>query len=210
MLTRVNFYLLILIFILLFFSRYGFAEPQHHIVGTIEETFEWKPLIQGDDVILLIDSLGGDATAGLRVVNQIRELQDKGFKVKCFVKQYAMSAAFLILSNCSRRYARPDAQLMWHTVRYPFFVYSGFDLNLAKSIYEDLQDWQDKADALVRRNCFFKVGLVGFCPSERIFNKLRDKEIVMGVNLINIIDPCYIHGVTDPITRKVTVGGCYE
>jgi len=64
-----------------------------------------------DIVTLRIDSGGGDAFVGLRLSDAIRFAP---FPVHGVVTGRACSAAFLVLQNCDRRIAWPNARLVFH------------------------------------------------------------------------------------------------
>jgi ATP-dependent protease ClpP protease subunit len=68
-------------------------------------------------IYVLINSGGGDVLAGLQFVSAIKAAQSLGVRVRCFVPNIAMSMAFVILSECSERYALKYSLLLFHPMR---------------------------------------------------------------------------------------------
>jgi ATP-dependent Clp protease protease subunit len=73
--------------------------------------------LESDEPIdLLINSPGGSVYAGMAVVDAIKFAQERGVEVRCVSGVMAASMGFIILSECSQRYALPNARLLFHPI----------------------------------------------------------------------------------------------
>lgn len=74
--------------------------------------------INPDDnsLFIVINSPGGSASEMDMIVSKIRQLKERGVVVKCLVDGVAASAATIIFSECSERYATDRSVIMWHSV----------------------------------------------------------------------------------------------
>lgn len=89
--------------------------------GEIEEcgagllTNQFQTLAEcGDEITLLITSLGGSVEAGGAIIRAIRYAQERGCGVTGEVRGYAMSMAVLVLQACDLRLAAPEDIVMVH------------------------------------------------------------------------------------------------
>ena len=70
-----------------------------------------------EDINLLINSPGGSVLAGLQLLESVRVAKSRGVNVRCAVSTLAASMAFILLSECSERYALGNSLLLFHPVR---------------------------------------------------------------------------------------------
>jgi ATP-dependent protease ClpP protease subunit len=68
-------------------------------------------------VTIVIDSPGGSVFAAYAILNIMRGVQANGVHIRCFVRDIAASAAFMILSKCDSRYGAPYSHYLWHAPR---------------------------------------------------------------------------------------------
>lgn len=73
------------------------------------------------DVVLLINSGGGEVTAGKMFMKAMDTVRRRGNKIECVVLM-AMSMAYNITEKCTKVFLMKDAQIMWHE---PRFIMSG-------------------------------------------------------------------------------------
>lgn len=67
---------------------------------------------------LVIDSNGGDAQAALALIQAMREFVAGGRRaIVCYVPRKALSAGLYTLLQCTDRYIKHDAKLLWHQAR---------------------------------------------------------------------------------------------
>jgi len=68
-------------------------------------------------IFIVLDSPGGGVVIGLQFIQLMHRAKSRGITINCVVDSQAMSMAFGILSQCSRRYAFNSSFLLWHRVR---------------------------------------------------------------------------------------------
>lgn len=71
----------------------------------------------GKPIDMLIDSPGGSIYAGRVLIQAMSIAQNRGHEIQCVVVRDAASMAFSILAMCSKRYALPEAQMLYHPPR---------------------------------------------------------------------------------------------
>jgi len=95
-----------------------------------------------DDIYIHINSPGGAVVPGVAFIQSIKRIQTQGIVVHCFVTNFAASMAFLIYTECDKRYALGSSLLLWHAVRttlsYPVHTQSSLDL-----LSERLRSWHE-------------------------------------------------------------------
>lgn len=69
------------------------------------------------EVVLVIDSPGGEITSGRFLLDSMESVRAGGIKIKCYVPHLAASMAFSILTHCDSRIGLPASQFLWHTSR---------------------------------------------------------------------------------------------
>jgi ATP-dependent Clp endopeptidase proteolytic subunit ClpP len=74
----------------------------------------WSRATPGCDIKILLTSPGGGVLAGLRFVDFVHELKDRGHKVTIKVMGYAMSMGATILQAGSERTITPNAWVLIH------------------------------------------------------------------------------------------------
>ncbi len=101
------------------------AEPVIRLVGEIDEENVSEVIEKlgrlshnADRVALLVDSDGGSIEEGMRLVDAIRIIQNKGVTVKAVVTGRAYSMAAFIVCAAKERTAYPSARIMTHCARY--------------------------------------------------------------------------------------------
>ena len=72
--------------------------------------------IKDNKVFIRINSPGGSGTEMEIISDKIDQLKDNNVKVICLVDGMAASAATVILSHCSERYATTSSNILWHSV----------------------------------------------------------------------------------------------
>lgn len=87
---------------------------------------------------LLINSPGGSVEAGLQLVESIHIAQHRGVKVRCAVTTLAASMAFIILNECSERYALSNSLLLFHPAR-AMLMFAVIKADDARKMSEDLE-----------------------------------------------------------------------
>ncbi len=85
-----------------------------------------------DEITLLITSYGGTVEAGGAIIRAIRYAQNKGCKIICEVRGYAMSMAAIILQAADFRFAAPEDIIMVHGI-------SGASIGDVRNQAEDLK-----------------------------------------------------------------------
>ncbi len=92
-------------------------------------------------VDIIIDSQGGKATANtIEFMSYIGRLKEQGTVVRCIVPSLAASLALVILSNCSERYATPNASVLFHSFH--------DTLRASTSVKVTIQDYEKAATRL--------------------------------------------------------------
>lgn len=66
---------------------------------------------------VVINSPGGDVTAGMQILSAFQTAKVRGVKIRCVVPVMAASMAFQIFANCDERYALHYSMLLWHPMR---------------------------------------------------------------------------------------------
>jgi ATP-dependent protease ClpP protease subunit len=87
---------------------------------------------------LLINSPGGSVEAGLQLVEAIHIAQGRGVTVRCAVSTLAASMAFIILNECSERYALSNSLLLFHPAR-AMLMFAVIKADDARKMSEDLE-----------------------------------------------------------------------
>ena len=113
--------------------------------GTLGPVYEKLDKLLSDsstaDVTLIISSLGGEVTSGVRLINKVLALRSKGVSVICYVQDMAASMAFQLLTQCSERHALTNSFLLWHGVRTS--TQEPITAMVASSMSEDLKRMDD-------------------------------------------------------------------
>jgi hypothetical protein len=65
-------------------------------------------------VSLLLDTIGGDAQIGSKIVGAMKQVASNGGISEAYVPRRSYSAGADIFANASKRYALPDSLLIWH------------------------------------------------------------------------------------------------
>jgi len=84
------------------------------IEGAIESDIIFPNLNKGDTLIIVINSPGGRMDSMYRALATIDKEKKKGVLINCIVSEMAASAAFVIFSHCSNRFAFNKSLLLWH------------------------------------------------------------------------------------------------
>lgn len=69
-----------------------------------------------ENIVVLIDSPGGDLAVGEYIYTLIKQKQVMGGGVLCLANGWVYSAAFLVYTACNTRSALPTAKFLWHSV----------------------------------------------------------------------------------------------
>lgn len=93
-----------------------------YILGRITEESVAAPVKKMKELTekpatLYVDSFGGQVNAGMKVMDKVMELQERGVTVNCVIPRHAFSAAFYIIMKCDQIYAFGSARLMFHPSR---------------------------------------------------------------------------------------------
>jgi ATP-dependent protease ClpP protease subunit len=123
------------------------AEPVIRLVGEINEENVSEVIEKlgrlshnADRVALLVDSDGGSVEEGLRLIDAIRIIQNKGVTVKAVVTGRAYSMSAFVICAAKERTAYPNARIMMHCARYDGLSesesYSAEDL---KVLYKEME-----------------------------------------------------------------------
>lgn len=67
-----------------------------------------------EPIYIRIESPGGSAEGYKSFVKGMERLQSQGIEIRCLVDKEAASGAFMIFLACDKRYATPEAHLMFH------------------------------------------------------------------------------------------------
>lgn len=86
---------------------------------------------------LLINSPGGSVEAGLQLVEAMHIAQGRGVTIRCAVTTLAASMAFIILNECSERYALSNSLLLFHPAR-AMLMFAVIKADDARKMAEDL------------------------------------------------------------------------
>jgi ATP-dependent protease ClpP protease subunit len=97
-------------------------------------------LYNHEPIDILIDSYGGDVTAGYNFIKAIEFAKKTGADVRCVNVGNAMSMAFMIIMHCSDRYALPGSKSMFHFAR-PY-VRNYLTYEQAEEILERIKNMQ--------------------------------------------------------------------
>jgi hypothetical protein len=68
-------------------------------------------------IYIILNSQGGGVVTGMQFIQLMNRAKARGITIHCVVDNQAMSMAFGILSQCSKRYAFRSSLLLWHRVR---------------------------------------------------------------------------------------------
>lgn len=69
------------------------------------------------NMTIILDSPGGEVSAGFRFIALMHAAQQSGTKFNCIVTNMAASMAFHILTQCDTRVTLDGAMLLWHRAR---------------------------------------------------------------------------------------------
>ena len=95
-------------------SFYGEINP--YSVRTMAAKIE-KQLWSGDnDIVLHLESNGGEIPSALALANLLRSITESGRRVVTYASSYCESACTIIFAAGSVRIARPDAEFYFHSV----------------------------------------------------------------------------------------------
>jgi len=98
------------------------------------------------NVILHLNSPGGNVQSGNLLINQINMLKELGINVIC-IANYVASMAFAILQSCTTRYAQTSSILMQHQATFNLYGNSGIVNNMleyTKTLLYELEYIQAK------------------------------------------------------------------
>lgn len=147
-----------------------------HILGEIEQPMQQRFRDEmaslsrtPGDVIILINSPGGDADIGLDMIDQIKSEQAKGRKFICVAIENAHSMAFNLLTHCDVRLATSNTTFLMHKVRQRVSKDVNYTALMFKHEMEELQ----KTDAKFDGPNMKALGL-----SEHDYNLYADEETV--------------------------------
>lgn len=90
-----------------------------------------------EPIDLLINSPGGSVEAGLQLVEAMHIAQGRGVTIRCAVTTLAASMAFVILNECSERYALSNSLLLFHPAR-AMLMFAVIKADDARKMAEDL------------------------------------------------------------------------
>jgi len=152
----------------------------------IEVAKLWSHISKKPTVLrIYINTNGGRVDVAMQYLEAITALKKKGFTINCVVDK-AISAGFLILSQCTNRFGWRDSILLHHN---PWFWYNGpLNLPIIESFTEMLQQLGQQLDALVR---------LTFKPNDSIFRYIRDNDIAFNPVLANHWSPGFFHTIWD-------------
>lgn len=151
------------------------AETKNKVLALILKAGDTSKTIR-----LNINTPGGQSDVMEDMYNAILHLRQKGHKVYCVIEE-AYSAGFAIAAACSKRFAYKDSTFMWH---YGWISFMG-TLNAmeAKELSDELEKNQKYLDSLVRKY---------FIVSDEAFYYLRNNELILTAEEMNIISPGYV------------------
>ncbi len=73
--------------------------------------------LAGEDIYLVITSPGGDVFTGSIAISAMETAKHRGSKINCIVPVLAASMAMHYFNHCDRRYAFPEAFLLFHEAK---------------------------------------------------------------------------------------------
>jgi ATP-dependent protease ClpP protease subunit len=129
-----------------------------------------------EPINIIIDSPGGGVVDGSLFINELRALQGRDIKVRCYVVSMAASMAFQILANCTERYTLDRAVLLWHRVSA-----SGIQSLTgpqARTLAKDLS----AIDGMILRELYAKLDM----PKEDVLYHLNVETLHFGENLARL------------------------
>lgn len=155
--------------------------------------------LEVDYIDISINSPGGIVVSGLKIVEAIHYAQWSGSEVRCFVKDMAASMAWVIYTQCDKRYARLDSGFMSHYLS----LVCGWGCRL---FLPDLQEATKKSTRLQLR--LNKLIRTTFIVSDELYHHLNKEEIWMSPVKANAFSPGFINGIIDKHTRKIRKDSC--
>lgn len=198
-----------LIFLALAFSLMGFAEKtgaaaQKHIVfddsvivlrGVVDDQSVARvsaAILEapGKEVYLYLSSPGGNITAGLQLIDVIK---NSGKTVKC-VAGYAASMAFAILQACQERYVMDHSVIMQHVASYSMNGNEPNNWKMAHFIHDMVRKLEEAQAA--------RLGLT----YEQFHEKVRDDWWMLGDTAVKerAADDVVTASCTPSLTKKRT------
>ncbi len=84
---------------------------------SVASNIERLSAASSEPINIIINSPGGSVPAGLQLVEALHIAKARGVTVRCAVTNLAASMAFIILSECSERYALSNSLLLFHPAR---------------------------------------------------------------------------------------------
>ena len=106
-------------------------------------------------ISIIINSPGGSVLAGLQLVEAIHVAQNRGVSINCAVTTLAASMAYVILSECDKRYAFNNSLLLFHPAR-AFLLMAQLKAGDAKYMGEELA----AIDASITRDLHASMGIL--------------------------------------------------
>jgi len=156
---------------------------------------QFRPLLASKKPIyLLLDSPGGSVGYGLQFIQLMHRAKSRGIVIHCIVDNQAMSMAFGILSQCSRRYAFRSSLLLWHRVR-QMAAFMEITRHKGRVWEYQIGILDDYLDHLIQKS----LGI-----SDRDYNFSSDNNIVHTGHSLNSLSPRFMTIINDFKVRRGT------
>lgn len=133
----------------------------------------------GNDIHMTIDSPGGSIFAMSAILRAMEHRKANGATITCIVNGMAASAAFTILTHCTKRIVIEHSYLLFHDARVILPTGTVVDRALAKELYEDLDRMYHSELARLLRDLPMDKDLVKLHYDNETFFEATELEALM-------------------------------